>query len=72
MLALAVLQTDCITAISLQQLGGELRNSAFATLPIGLEKTRRQIGITTRAGGLQSPAVSAVVEAIRQVCLTGR
>lgn len=67
-----LLQSDCITAISLQQLGGELSNSAFATLPIGLEKTRRQIGITTRAGGLQSPAVSAVVEAIRQVCLTGR
>jgi LysR family transcriptional regulator of gallate degradation len=54
-----------LTAISPHQLLYEIASGDFVELPIDLRKTVRQIGITSRAGAVLSPAAQAVLDEIR-------
>ncbi len=57
--------SDMLTAISPHQLLYEIASGDFVELPIDLRKTVRQIGITSRAGAVLSPAAQAVLDEIR-------
>lgn len=59
--------TDLITACSPYQLHYELETGEVTALPVTLGDTRREIGITQRRGSLPSPAVEALLAALREV-----
>jgi LysR family transcriptional regulator of gallate degradation len=58
-------ESDMMTVISPHQLRYEIRSGEFVVLPVELENTVRQIGITTRTGAMLSPAAEAVLAEIR-------
>lgn len=57
--------SDILTAISPHQLCFEIGEGSLTELPVRLEGTRRDIGITLREGALLSPAVQAILTEIR-------
>lgn len=57
--------SDMLTAISPHQLSYEIASGDFAELPIRLDKTVRQIGITLRDGAILSPAALSILDEIR-------
>ncbi|MBU6436229.1 MAG: LysR family transcriptional regulator [Betaproteobacteria bacterium] len=60
-----LLESDMVTALSSHQLRYEIRSGSLVVLDFPLEMTRRQIGLTQRAGGFPSPGASALMQEIR-------
>lgn len=62
-----LLESDMVTAISAHQLRYEIRDTSLVVLDFPLEQTRRDIGMTQRAGGFPSPGTRALMHEIRRV-----
>ncbi len=62
-----LLESDMLTALSAHQLRHEIRDGSLVVLDFPLAATRRQIGLTQRAGALPSPGARALMEAIAEV-----
>lgn len=62
-----LLGSDMVTAISAHQLRYEIRDGSLVVLDHPLERTRRQIGLTQRAGALPSPGAHALMQEIRSM-----
>ncbi|MDR5837206.1 LysR family transcriptional regulator [Caballeronia sp. LZ034LL] len=60
-----LLHTDMLAAVSAQQLHYERESGQLAVLDIAMQNTRRDIGLTLRAGGSPSPAARAMIDALR-------
>ncbi|BAO91754.1 LysR family transcriptional regulator [Caballeronia cordobensis] len=58
-------QTDMLAAVSAQQLHYECESGQLVVMDIPLRNTRRDIGLTLRAGSTPSPAARALIDAIR-------
>jgi len=58
-------QSDMLTAISAQQLHHEIMAGDLVILPVGMEQTRRSIGIAQRQGALASPGARVLLDEIR-------
>jgi LysR family transcriptional regulator of gallate degradation len=59
------MHTDMLAAVSAQQLHYECESGQLVVMDIPLHNTRREIGLTMRAGGTPSPAARALIDAIR-------
>lgn len=59
--------TDLITATSPHQLHYEIESGLVVQLPVPLAGTEREIGITQRQGALPSPAITAMLNEIRDM-----
>ncbi|KIG10776.1 LysR family transcriptional regulator [Caballeronia concitans] len=57
--------TDMLAAVSAQQLHYECEAGQLVVLDIAMQNTRRDIGLTMRAGSTPSPAARALIDAIR-------
>ncbi|MDR5740633.1 MULTISPECIES: LysR family transcriptional regulator [unclassified Caballeronia] len=57
--------TDMLAAVSAQQLHYECEAGQLVVLDIAMQNTRRDIGLTVRAGSTPSPAARALIDAIR-------
>ncbi len=57
--------SDMLTAISPHQLHHEIASGDLVELPVALDRTVRQIGITLRDGAMLSPAALAILDDIR-------
>jgi len=57
--------TDMLAAVSAQQLHYECESQQLVVLDIEMQNTRRDIGLTVRAGSTPSPAARALIDAIR-------
>jgi LysR family transcriptional regulator of gallate degradation len=64
-----LIQSDLITAISAQQLSFEVADERLAVIDLVLPHSERPIGITLREGALPSPAVLALLDALRRWAL---
>ncbi|WP_144161294.1 LysR family transcriptional regulator [Paraburkholderia sp. BCC1885] len=62
-----LLRTDMIALLSLQQLHYERGSGALTELDVSVPGTRRDIGLTLRAGSPPSPAARELIDAIRLV-----
>jgi LysR family transcriptional regulator of gallate degradation len=62
-----LLESDMITALSAHQLRHEIDEGRLVVLDFPLAATRRQIGLTQRAGALPSPGARALMRAIEEV-----
>jgi len=62
-----LLESDMITALSAHQLRHEIDDGSLVVLDFPLAATRRQIGLTQRAGALPSPGARALMRAIADV-----
>lgn len=62
-----LLESDMLTALSAHQLRHEISDGSLVVLDFPLAATRRQIGLTQRAGALPSPGARALVGAIEDV-----
>jgi LysR family transcriptional regulator of gallate degradation len=60
-----LMHTDMLAAVSAQQLHYECESGQLVVMDIPLHNTRREIGLTMRAGGTPSPAARALIDAIR-------
>jgi LysR family transcriptional regulator, regulator for genes of the gallate degradation pathway len=60
-----LMHTDMLAAVSAQQLHYECESGQLAVLDIVMQNTRRDIGLTMRAGGTPSPAARVLIDAIR-------
>jgi LysR family transcriptional regulator, regulator for genes of the gallate degradation pathway len=60
-----LINTDMLAAVSAQQLHYECESGQLAVLDITMQNTRRDIGLTLRAGGTPSPAARVLIDAIR-------
>ncbi|SAK78442.1 LysR family transcriptional regulator [Caballeronia ptereochthonis] len=60
-----LMHTDMLAAVSAQQLHYECESGQLTVLDIAMQNTRREIGLTLRAGGTPSPAARAMIDAIR-------
>jgi LysR family transcriptional regulator of gallate degradation len=60
-----LLHTDMLAAVSAQQLHYEREAGQLALLDIAMHNTRRDIGLTLRAGGSPSPAARVTIDALR-------
>ncbi|WP_250454773.1 LysR family transcriptional regulator [Caballeronia sp. ATUFL_M2_KS44] len=58
-------RTDMLAAVSAQQLHYECEAGQLVVLDIAMQNTRRDIGLTMRAGSTPSPAARALIDAIR-------
>jgi LysR family transcriptional regulator of gallate degradation len=54
-----------LAAVSAQQLHYEREAGQLALLDIAMHNTRRDIGLTLRAGGSPSPAARVTIDALR-------
>src|SRR5699024_2224147 len=63
-----LLNTDLITAISLQQLRYEIDNGSLAALDFALDYTQRDIGFTFRRNSIASPTARLMCNEIRRQC----
>jgi LysR family transcriptional regulator, regulator for genes of the gallate degradation pathway len=57
--------TDMLAAVSAQQLHYECESGQLVVLDIAMQNTKRDIGLTLRAGGTPSPAARVLIDAIR-------
>jgi LysR family transcriptional regulator, regulator for genes of the gallate degradation pathway len=57
--------TDMLAAVSAQQLHYECESGQLVVLDLAMQNTRRDIGLTLRAGSTPSPAARALIDAIR-------
>jgi LysR family transcriptional regulator of gallate degradation len=57
--------TDMLAVVSAQQLHYECESGQLVVLDIAMQNTRRDIGLTLRAGSTPSPAARALIDAIR-------
>jgi LysR family transcriptional regulator of gallate degradation len=57
--------TDMLAVVSAQQLFYECESRQLVVLDIAMHNTRRDIGLTLRAGSTPSPAARALIDAIR-------
>ncbi|WP_248324308.1 MULTISPECIES: LysR family transcriptional regulator [unclassified Caballeronia] len=57
--------TDMLAVVSAQQLFYECESRQLVVLDIAMQNTRRDIGLTLRAGSTPSPAARALIDAIR-------
>ncbi|SAL30552.1 LysR family transcriptional regulator [Caballeronia arvi] len=57
--------TDMLAAVSAQQLHYECESGQLVVMDVPLQNTRREIGLTMRAGSTPSPAARALIDAIR-------
>lgn len=57
--------TDMLAVVSAQQLFYECESRRLVVLDIAMQNTRRDIGLTLRAGSTPSPAARALIDAIR-------
>jgi LysR family transcriptional regulator, regulator for genes of the gallate degradation pathway len=57
--------TDMLAAVSAQQLHYECEAGQLTVLDIVMQNTKRDIGLTLRAGGTPSPAARVMIDAIR-------
>ena len=62
-----LLESDMLTALSAHQLRHEINEGSLVVLDFALAATRRQIGLTQRAGALPSPGARALMAAIEDV-----
>ncbi|SIT51521.1 HTH-type transcriptional regulator GalR [Paraburkholderia piptadeniae] len=62
-----LLHTDMIATLSAQQLHYECESGQLVALDVPMHDTRRDIGLTLRAGSPPSPAARALIDAIRLV-----
>ena len=62
-----LLESDMLTALSAHQLRHEVRDGSLVVLDFPLAATRREIGLTQRAGALPSPGARALMTAIEDV-----
>ncbi|BCF95081.1 LysR family transcriptional regulator [Paraburkholderia largidicola] len=62
-----LLHTDMIATLSAQQLRYECEYGQLVVLSVPMRDTRRDIGLTLRAGSPPSPAARALIDAIRLV-----
>ncbi|WP_277182842.1 LysR family transcriptional regulator [Caballeronia sp. BR00000012568055] len=60
-----LMHTDMLAAVSAQQLHYECESGQLKVLDITMQNTRRDIGLTLRAGGTPSPAARVLIDAIR-------
>lgn len=60
-----LLHSDMLAAVSKSQLAWELEAGVLTPLPVTLPQTRRDIGLTFRAGSLPSPATEALLGYVR-------
>ncbi|WP_250474496.1 LysR family transcriptional regulator [Caballeronia sp. GAFFF1] len=58
-------RTDMLAVVSAQQLHYECESRQLVVLDIAMHNTRRDIGLTLRAGSTPSPAARALIDAIR-------
>ncbi|MDR5856602.1 LysR family transcriptional regulator [Caballeronia sp. LZ062] len=58
-------RTDMLAVVSAQQLHYECESRQLVVLDIAMQNTRRDIGLTLRAGSTPSPAARALIDAIR-------
>jgi len=65
-------QSDMVTAISAHQLHWEIERGTLVVLDHPLHCAARQIGITLRRSALPSPAVHALLQAVREAARTLR
>ncbi|WP_024561935.1 LysR substrate-binding domain-containing protein, partial [Franconibacter helveticus] len=61
-----LLHSDMLAAVSKSQLAWELEAGVLTALPVALPQTRRDIGLTFRAGSLPSPATEALLGYLRR------
>jgi LysR family transcriptional regulator of gallate degradation len=59
-----LMESDMLTAISAHQLRYEIRNGSLVVLKFPLTQTRREIGLTQRAGAFASPGARALMAEI--------
>ncbi|AHG19530.1 LysR family transcriptional regulator [Chania multitudinisentens RB-25] len=62
-----LLGSDMVAAVSSHQLDYEVSEGILVPLSINLAGTRREIGLMTRQGALNSPATDALLNCIREV-----
>lgn len=62
-----LLGSDMVAAVSSHQLDYEVSEGILIPLHINLAGTRREIGLMTRQGALNSPATDALIQCIRDV-----
>ncbi|MHA7846827.1 LysR family transcriptional regulator [Serratia sp. D1N4] len=62
-----LLGSDMVAAVSSHQLDYEVSEGILIPLHINLAGTRREIGLMTRQGALNSPATDALINCIREV-----
>ena len=62
-----LLDSDMLTALSAHQLRHEIDEGSLVVLDFPLAATKRQIGLTQRAGALPSPGARALMAAIEDV-----
>ena len=62
-----LLESDCLTALSAQQVEPDIRAGLLAMLPVALAETVRTIGIIRRKGGIFSPAATHLAAELRKV-----
>ncbi|WP_250510537.1 LysR family transcriptional regulator [Caballeronia sp. GACF4] len=60
-----LMNTDMLAAVSAQQLHYECESGQLMVLDIAMQNTKRDIGLTLRAGSTPSPAARALIDAIR-------
>jgi LysR family transcriptional regulator of gallate degradation len=62
-----LLNSDLVTAASLQLFRRDVTSGALVALPIKLPETARQIGVMTRAAGVSSTGTRLLIDALRAV-----
>ncbi|MES3022822.1 MAG: LysR substrate-binding domain-containing protein [Pseudomonadota bacterium] len=61
-----LIASDMLAVTSPHQLMFEIRSGLLAELPVALGKTTREIGLILREGAMASPAIAAVLDAVRR------
>lgn len=62
-----LMESDMLTAISAHQLRYEIRDGSLVVLDFALDATRREIGLSQRAGAFASPGARALMDEIKAV-----
>lgn len=67
-----LLGSDMVAVVSSHQLDYEVSEGILIPLHVNLAGTRREIGLMTRQGALNSPATDALIRCIREVIYSGK